>query len=81
MLFITVPKAVVLGGTTVFITSVLQGKESKTKPSDISMATVTPLVQCSFESIFLDQMSSTEKVFGLQTCINELSLLSKRLIL
>ena len=55
-------------GTTVFtlfITSVLQGKESKTKPSDISMATVTPLVQCSFESIFVDQMSGTEKVFKL----------------
>lgn len=38
-----------------------KGKESKTKPSDISMATVTPLVQCSFESIFVDQMSGTEK--------------------
>ena len=31
----------------------------KTKSTDISHATVTPLVQSSFEAIFVDQMQAT----------------------
>ncbi|XP_063689168.1 DNA (cytosine-5)-methyltransferase 1-like [Bolinopsis microptera] len=40
---------------------------SKTKSTDISHATVTPLVQSSFEAIFVDQMQATSR----QTRCNE----------